>query len=157
MQINPILSEPELPYGATFDPDTGEFTWIPQVGQAGTYHIRFGVTDGELEDYEDVIIMVEPAEPSGEGSPAPPPAGGGDSPPAPLEGGASDNPTEVYLSTPPGVIAARSVLNTVVGVIVVGGILITSIKAQSWQLLMAWLAGGLIAKLTGDILIGSLF
>lgn len=34
-----------LPSGASFDPQTGVFTWTPAVGQVGVYNIRFTATD----------------------------------------------------------------------------------------------------------------
>ena len=36
-----------LPFGATLNPASGEFEWIPNYIQAGTYLIPFTVTDGE--------------------------------------------------------------------------------------------------------------
>ncbi|MFC1903015.1 S8 family serine peptidase [Chloroflexota bacterium] len=49
-----------LPDGAVFDPDFQAFTWTPAAGQAGTYPgIHFDVSDGQLEDYENITIIVE--------------------------------------------------------------------------------------------------
>ncbi|NPE27872.1 hypothetical protein HNV12_07845 [Methanococcoides sp. SA1] len=54
-------SATNLPTGATLDSTTGEFSWIPSVGQAGTYSVIFEVTDGNLTDSETVIITVNSA------------------------------------------------------------------------------------------------
>ena len=149
----PIYSQSNLPLGATFDSETGMFSWTPEVGQAGTYTIRFSVSDGLAEDFEDVIITVEPAAPAPPDAPdapsAPPPADGGAPPAAPAGGGV------VPVVIPTGMAMANSLLNTIVGVVIVGGIIITTLKLQDWRMLVVWLAGGLIAKLIGDILIGT--
>ncbi|HOV26729.1 MAG TPA: Ig domain-containing protein [Pseudobacteroides sp.] len=47
-----------LPTGAKINSATGEFTWTPSVGQAGTYNIRFQASDGKDTVYEDVTITV---------------------------------------------------------------------------------------------------
>ena len=47
-----------VPSGATFDNNTGILTWTPDYTQSGTYNIRFSVSDGIFEDYEDVTITV---------------------------------------------------------------------------------------------------
>jgi hypothetical protein len=47
-----------LPPGATLDPVTGVFSWIPGFDQVGSYAIRFEVSDGALTDYEDITITV---------------------------------------------------------------------------------------------------
>ena len=47
-----------LPTGATMNNTTGVLTWSPGYTQAGTYSIRFSVSDGLFEDYEDVRITV---------------------------------------------------------------------------------------------------
>ena len=54
-----------LPPGASFDPGTRTFSWTPSAGQAGTYSIRFEVSDGLLTDSEDVTITV--STPAGRG------------------------------------------------------------------------------------------
>lgn len=46
------------PAGASFNAATKTFNWIPNNMQSGSYTIRFLVSDGELIDYEDVIITV---------------------------------------------------------------------------------------------------
>jgi len=56
-----------MPEGATFDPETGVFTWTPEGDEDGTsVTVRFSVTDGgtpELSDYEDITILVGDVEP----------------------------------------------------------------------------------------------
>ncbi len=48
-----------LPSGATFDPVTRKFQWIPAYNQAGNYsNIHFEVTDGTLIDSKDITIIV---------------------------------------------------------------------------------------------------
>jgi hypothetical protein len=54
-----------LPTGASFDPGTQTFSWIPDFTQAGSYYgIYFEVTDGDLADYEDIIIIVNDVTPT---------------------------------------------------------------------------------------------
>jgi len=53
-----VYSASNLPDGASFDPDTRTFSWTPRYDQAGTYVVRFEVSDGQLTDTEDVIITV---------------------------------------------------------------------------------------------------
>jgi len=55
---NLIYSASGLPGGASFDPDTGIFSWTPLDGQEGIYIVHFDVTDGSLIDSEDVMITV---------------------------------------------------------------------------------------------------
>jgi hypothetical protein len=38
----------DLPEGATFNPKTGEFSWLPNPGQVGDYPLTFGVSDGKV-------------------------------------------------------------------------------------------------------------
>lgn len=47
-----------LPDGAVFDAGSGTFSWTPTYAQAGTYIVRFIVTDGVYTVYEDVEIVV---------------------------------------------------------------------------------------------------
>ncbi len=47
-----------LPLGASFDTDTGLFFWTPTHTQSGEYTIRFSVTDGVFEDFENVTLRV---------------------------------------------------------------------------------------------------
>ena len=56
------LSASNLPFGATFDPLTGEFAWRPDFAQAGTYSgIRFEVTDDVHTVFEEITIIVADA------------------------------------------------------------------------------------------------
>lgn len=48
-----------LPAGAVLNVETGVFTWTPTVAQAGTYYLRFEVTDGEMNSYRTIIIRVQ--------------------------------------------------------------------------------------------------
>ena len=54
----PVYSASELPEGATFDTETGEFSWTPEEGQAGVYSILFCASDGIDMDCELVTITV---------------------------------------------------------------------------------------------------
>jgi len=54
----------ELPAGATLNPVTGEFSWIPDYTQAGSYQIRFAVSDGNLTTEEVMVITVSELSPS---------------------------------------------------------------------------------------------
>jgi hypothetical protein len=47
-----------LPTGADFDQAAGTFLWTPSYTQSGVYTIRFSVSDGLFEDYEDVLVTV---------------------------------------------------------------------------------------------------
>jgi hypothetical protein len=48
-----------LPAGASFNPQTGAFSWQPNYAQAGIYAgIRFEVSDGGLTDFETISITV---------------------------------------------------------------------------------------------------
>ncbi|MFY1113118.1 MAG: putative Ig domain-containing protein [Methanosarcinaceae archaeon] len=49
-----------LPEGANIDPATGGFAWTPAPGQSGIYTVTFEVSDGYLNDSEDVLITVNP-------------------------------------------------------------------------------------------------
>ena len=51
-------SASNLPTGASFNTATRVFTWTPADGQAGTYTVTFGVTDGYLTDSESVTMTV---------------------------------------------------------------------------------------------------
>ncbi len=52
-------SSSPLPDGATLNPQTGAFQWIPTYEQAGTYEVTFTVTDeGGATDTEMVIFTV---------------------------------------------------------------------------------------------------
>jgi hypothetical protein len=55
-----VYSATGLPFsnGATFNPYTRTFIWAPTAIQAGTYPVRFEVSDGNLSDFEDVDIII---------------------------------------------------------------------------------------------------
>ena len=58
---NLVYSTGNLPEGASFDPATQTFTWIPGYDAAGNYTITFKVTDDgfpSISDQEDVTITV---------------------------------------------------------------------------------------------------
>ncbi len=46
------------PAGATFNPETGLFTWTPTNDQSGNYDVTFETTDGTLSDSEEITISV---------------------------------------------------------------------------------------------------
>ncbi len=52
-----------LPQGASFNAATRTFSWTPTNSQTGSHTIRFTVSDGELTDYEDVVITVNASVP----------------------------------------------------------------------------------------------
>jgi hypothetical protein len=54
----------ELPAGATLNPVTGEFSWIPDYTQTGSYQIRFSVSDRNLTTEEVIVITVSELSPS---------------------------------------------------------------------------------------------
>jgi hypothetical protein len=60
---NPLTySISNLPSGASFSPSTRTFTWTPDYDQAGTYQdVHFSVSDGSLNDSEDITITVNNA------------------------------------------------------------------------------------------------
>ncbi|MCK4503237.1 MAG: putative Ig domain-containing protein, partial [Desulfuromonadales bacterium] len=47
-----------LPSGAIFTTATNSFNWIPEDDQAGIYRVTFSVTDGSLNDSEEVTFSV---------------------------------------------------------------------------------------------------
>jgi PKD repeat protein len=49
-----------LPAGASFNPATRVFSWVPTYDQAGLYTASFNVSDGALSDSETVPITVLP-------------------------------------------------------------------------------------------------
>ena len=53
-----IYSASNLPDGASFDPATRTFSWTPASSQAGSYPVRFQVSDGNLIATEDIMITV---------------------------------------------------------------------------------------------------
>ncbi|HEY6817505.1 MAG TPA: putative Ig domain-containing protein [Croceibacterium sp.] len=50
-----------LPFGATLNPTTGEFEWVPSYIQAGVYTVPFFVSDGEAVVAFETKITVLPA------------------------------------------------------------------------------------------------
>jgi len=48
-----------LPAGASFNPETREFTWIPDYTQAGVYQIVFYASDGEQVSSTEISITVK--------------------------------------------------------------------------------------------------
>ncbi|MBU0573329.1 MAG: putative Ig domain-containing protein, partial [Candidatus Margulisbacteria bacterium] len=75
-----------LPDGATFNSSTRSFSWMPDIGQAGSYFVSFAVSDGSLSDSETIVInaaaippetapeVEEPTTPEPEPEPTPEPA-----------------------------------------------------------------------------------
>jgi aryl-phospho-beta-D-glucosidase BglC (GH1 family) len=53
------FSAQSLPSGATFNPATRQFKWIPHYAQSGTYNITFKVSDGIYEDSETITVTVK--------------------------------------------------------------------------------------------------
>jgi uncharacterized membrane protein len=51
-------SASNLPDGATFDSDSGFFSWTPTAGQEGIYFVTFEVSDGELNSSTTATIIV---------------------------------------------------------------------------------------------------
>ena len=49
---------PGLPPSATFDTGSGAFSWTPSAAEAGTYSVKFTVSDGRLTDDETISIVV---------------------------------------------------------------------------------------------------
>ena len=54
------FSSSPLPSGAILDTLTGDFAWIPSIGQAGQYEITFTVSDGSQTDSETTNITIYP-------------------------------------------------------------------------------------------------
>lgn len=54
-----VYSAVNLPAGATFDPTTKTFSWIPDFSQAGAYNIQIKANDGTAESVKDVAITVQ--------------------------------------------------------------------------------------------------
>lgn len=48
-----------LPRGATFDPESRQFSWTPQKGQRGRHTVTFVVDDGVIPVREEVVLKVE--------------------------------------------------------------------------------------------------
>ena len=53
-----VLSATDLPSGASFDAGTGEFSWTPLSGDAGSYSVTFSATDGIDSVSESITIAV---------------------------------------------------------------------------------------------------
>ena len=47
-----------VPVGASIDPDTGAFSWVPGADQSGTHVITVRVSDGIATDSEEVTVTV---------------------------------------------------------------------------------------------------
>ncbi len=59
----PALSTSALPKGATFTTigeGIGRFDWIPAIGQAGSYAIKFKASDGALTDSQTATLTICP-------------------------------------------------------------------------------------------------
>ncbi|MFW6008407.1 MAG: putative Ig domain-containing protein [archaeon] len=54
-----ILNLIGLPNGASFNKETGKFSWIPESDQIGDYVVKFEVSDGKLKESETIIIQVK--------------------------------------------------------------------------------------------------
>jgi Putative Ig domain/Thrombospondin type 3 repeat len=52
------FSASNLPFNATFQPETGEFSWTPDSSQAGLHYVTFQVSDGTATVSEEVAITV---------------------------------------------------------------------------------------------------
>jgi hypothetical protein len=53
-----------LPPGASFEPSTGQFSWIPTSSEAGNYSITFTATDSGTTPMATSAIMTIQVEPS---------------------------------------------------------------------------------------------
>lgn len=53
-----VYSASDMPAGATFDPNTGVFSWTPDTGSAGAYTVTFAAGLDGLTDSETIIITV---------------------------------------------------------------------------------------------------
>ncbi|WP_370574095.1 PGF-pre-PGF domain-containing protein [Methanomethylovorans sp.] len=53
-----VYSVSDLPAGATFDPNTGVFSWTPDTGSAGAYTVTFAAGLDGLTDSETITITV---------------------------------------------------------------------------------------------------
>ncbi len=57
-----VYSASNLPTGASFDPATRKFNWIPGYSQAGIYEVRFMVSDGQVAVGKAATIVVNHAD-----------------------------------------------------------------------------------------------
>ena len=53
------FSATNLPFNASFNPETREFSWTPDASQAGLHYVVFHVSDGTATDSQEVAILVE--------------------------------------------------------------------------------------------------
>src|SRR4029079_14569843 len=49
---------PALPPGATYDTNSGHFSWTPAPGDVGTYTLTFSASDGHASSSETITITV---------------------------------------------------------------------------------------------------
>ena len=54
---SPTLSATGIPNGASFDTATGDFSWTPGTGDAGTYNVTFTATDSAGQSDDEVVII----------------------------------------------------------------------------------------------------
>ncbi|MGN7765285.1 LamG-like jellyroll fold domain-containing protein [Paenibacillus sp. 22594] len=85
-----------LPKGATFAADTRTFSWIPGKDQAGSYKVKFVVSDGSLTDEMEIVITVKKVTTGGSGDNN---QGGGNS--SPVSPSPTPSPTPVKPETKP--------------------------------------------------------
>jgi len=52
------LSVEGLPAGATFNPETGDFAWMPAISDEGVHDVTFAASDGLAQDAETIRITV---------------------------------------------------------------------------------------------------
>jgi len=52
-----FLSSGELPSGASFDDNTGDFSWVPDYWMAGNYTVVFSATDGDPNQTSDLEVV----------------------------------------------------------------------------------------------------
>ena len=89
-----ITYSADLPRGATFDEETGKFTWKPDSSQIGENVIRFYAHDGAAESATDVVITVHGSTGAagGGGGSVAPSTPGTSTPTIPATPGATDKP-----------------------------------------------------------------
>jgi hypothetical protein len=74
----PLLAADDLPDGASFDADTGEFRWIG-AAPVGEYDVTFTATDADEPDLTDSETVTITVEADADDDPEPEPDNGGDS------------------------------------------------------------------------------
>lgn len=107
-----VLSVTKLPPGATFNPASGVFYWIPRVNQTGSYAIVFSATDTTNPSQQDTAplnVTVLPASPA--------PTNGGTSNGG-SNGGTSSSSKGICLSC-----IIQPVFSSTWGLLVIGGAL----------------------------------